>query len=103
MIHFDVWPRPVRHRSCFIADGEIEMRRYLAALALSGALLLPAGLRADHKERDRYYHRESKDWHAWNERESKAYKEYLKAERKLEKEWRKANRREQENYWRWRH
>ena len=79
------------------------MRRYWTALLLGSILLVPAGLRADHKERARYYHRDGRDWHEWNERESKAYKEYLKAERKREKEWRKANRREQSDYWRWRH
>ena len=82
------------------------MYRYLSAFLLSGALLLPVAVVADdHRDEHnkRYYDKEAKDYHEWNEREAKAYRKYLEENHKQYHDWAKARREEQEDYWRWRH
>lgn len=88
------------------------MRTLLATLltagALAGALLVPATtLRAEERRSDdhRYYDRDRRDWHAWNEAEARAHHRYWE-ERYRGREYRDYNRVnavEQRNYWRWRH
>jgi len=58
------------------------MHRYLSALVLSAALLTPVAVSAakdddDHHRVKRYYDRDNRDWHEWNEREDSAYRRYL--------------------------
>ena len=76
------------------------MRRIFGGLLLSVALMAPLAMQAE----QRYYDRDRKDYHEWNEGERKAYKHWLEAERKAKyHDWKKANKREREEYWRWRH
>ncbi len=77
------------------------MNRYLSALVLGAALLASAPAKAD--EPRRYYDRDHKDYHEWNEGEERAYRRYLEERHRAYHEWSKANRREQREYWRWRH
>ena len=86
------------------------MRRYITLVLLT--LTLGAGVPAmqadDHRDRDRdraprYYDRDRRDWHEWNENEERAYRYYLQQQHLREMEWRRANRRRQMEYWRWRH
>lgn len=81
------------------------MRRYMSALLLSAALLapvvVPVPLKADPPHR--YYDRDRRDWHEWNEREDHAYRRYLEERRLKYHEWARAKRAEQRAYWRWRH
>lgn len=84
------------------------MRRILAASVLSGMLLAPLALQVradDHHDRDhRYYDRDGRDYHEWNEAEARAYRHWLVEERHREyHDWNRASRREQREYWRWRH
>jgi hypothetical protein len=83
------------------------MRRYITLALLTVALGVPA-LKADDHERDRvkvqrYYDRDHRDWHDWNDNEGRAYRYYLQQQKLREIEWRRANRRQQLEYWRWRH
>ena len=58
-----------------------------------------------HRKVRRYYDREHKDYHEWNEAENAAYRHWLMEERH-EHEYRDLNRlkrAEQSEYWRWRH
>jgi len=84
------------------------MHRILSTLLLGAALAAPVAIRADdeHHEREkarRYYDRNAKDWHEWNEREERAYRRYLEENRLREDRWERANAARQRAYWRWRH
>src|SRR6266536_5248829 len=84
------------------------MNRYLTAFLLTAALAVPMTARADDRHDDhhankRYYDRQAKDWHEWNENETRAYRRYLEERHRTYHEWEKAKRLEQEDYWRWRH
>jgi hypothetical protein len=77
------------------------MKRFAAILLLGGSMLLPATFAKDH----RYYDRDSKDWHVWNNNEDRAYRHWLTEERH-EQRYRAYNRlkhEQQAEYWRWRH
>src|ERR1700716_1123008 len=83
------------------------MFRFFGALLLGTALMAPIAVKADDHDRDehhrRYYDRDHRDWHEWNEREDRAYRPYWQDQNREYREWNKANRREQKEYWRWRH
>jgi hypothetical protein len=60
----------------------------------------------DHHDRDkvqRYYDKDRRDWHEWNDSEARAYRYYLEHQHIKEVEWRRMNHRQQLEYWRWRH
>ena len=80
------------------------MHRYLSTALLSAALLMPTVVRADEHPR-RYYDRDRRDWHEWNEREEQAYRHYLQERNReyREHQWERARREQQREYWRWRH
>jgi|ERR1035438_9115641 hypothetical protein len=87
-----------------------QMRNCLTALLVSCALLVPAqGLAQYHEDRDhrdregRYYDREHRDYHEWNDRESRAWHRYWEERRRREIAWERANERQRRAYWRWRH
>lgn len=82
------------------------MRHYISVLFLGVTLLLPAAIRADddHHEKDhRYYDREGKDYHEWNEQEERAYRHYLEERHEQYHAWNKLKREQQREYWKWRH
>ena len=61
------------------------MRRYLGSLLLGAALCAPVVMYAQDEHHDkRYYDREKKDYHEWNEREEHAYRHWLQEERHRE-------------------
>jgi hypothetical protein len=79
------------------------MKRLVAVLLLSASLFAPAiGLAEEHR---RYYDRERRDWHEWNENENRAYRHWLMEERRERRyrEYRRLRARQQREYWRWRH
>lgn len=78
------------------------MKRFFGSLVLAGVLLAPAAVFGENR---RYYDRERRDYHEWNEGENRAYRHWLMEERR-ERQYRayarlKAER--QREYWRWRH
>jgi hypothetical protein len=79
------------------------MKQFATLVLASGLLWQPiSGLAAEH---DRYYDRDRRDWHQWNENEERAYRHWLMEERR-EREYRAYNRlraERQREYWRWRH
>lgn len=77
------------------------MTRYVSALALGAALFGSYVVQADDSRR--YYDRDHKDYHEWNEREDRAYRRFLEEKHRAYHEWSKAKRREQQEYWHWRH
>uniref|UniRef100_Q028B7 Uncharacterized protein n=1 Tax=Solibacter usitatus (strain Ellin6076) TaxID=234267 RepID=Q028B7_SOLUE len=79
------------------------MRRYLTTLLLGAAMCAPVVMQAEEHPK-RYYDRDRRDYHEWNERENRAYRHWLEAERhSVYHPWAKARRDEQRAYWRWRH
>ena len=46
------------------------MKNYLSALLLGTALLTPLVINADEHHERRYYDKDHKDYHEWNERKS---------------------------------
>jgi hypothetical protein len=78
------------------------MRSFLIALTLGSALVTPMTVRADDHPK-RYYDRNQKDWHEWNDSEDRAFRRYLEEQHRAYHGWDKANRKEQDSYWKWRH
>jgi hypothetical protein len=84
------------------------MYRYLSGLILGVALLAPVALRADdddhRRERvRRYYDRDARDYHEWNDNESRAHRRYLQEQHREYREFHRSSREQQREYWRWRH
>ena len=80
------------------------MRRYLSALMLGAFLTAaPVAIMADDHHDKRYYDRDRRDYHAWNEGEQRAYRHYLEERREAYRDWARANARQRAEYWRWRH
>jgi hypothetical protein len=78
------------------------MRRYLHTILLGAALIATLGLRADDHPK-RYYDREHKDYHEWNDREQQSYQRYRDEKHIGNHEWQRAPKPEQRDYWKWRH
>lgn len=71
---------------------------------LSGVLMAPvATMRADDHHDKRYYDRDQKDYHEWNEREDKAYRHWLEEQHRSYRSLDKENAKAQQEYWKWRH
>jgi type III secretory pathway component EscR len=83
---------------------QLTMKRYLSAFLLSTALLVPQIVKGDddHHQK-RYYDRDARDWHEWNEREDRAYRRFLEERHREYRHFAKASRRERQEYWKWRH
>jgi type III secretory pathway component EscR len=77
------------------------MRKLIGGLFLSAALLVPVAMQA---KEHRYYDREHKDHHEWNDGENRAYNRYLE-ERKEDRrrDFNRENQQRQRAYWQWRH
>jgi hypothetical protein len=74
-------PKPTAHDLFIPVNGGHDMHRFLVVggLLLSASLIAPVAVRADddhHRER-RYYDREHRDYHVWNDHEDRAYRVYL--------------------------
>jgi hypothetical protein len=79
------------------------MHRFMSAFLLSIALMSPVAMRADEHHYKRYYDRDHRDWHEWNEREDRAYHRYWEERHERQLEWARLRRERQREYWRWRH
>ncbi len=84
--------------------------RILAGFALAAAMLVPAVVRADdhpynkrYYDNRRYYDRDGRDYHIWNQGEDRAYRFYLNDQHRPYREWRAVKSRDQVEYFRWRH
>jgi hypothetical protein len=84
--------------------------KYLSFLFLTAALTASVApkaiaaqevvVRVDHP---RYYDRNHRDYHEWNDREDRSYRVYLGEHHRDYREFHRNSRREQSNYWNWRH
>ncbi len=101
-----------------------RMQWYLGSVLLVAILLVPWGIRAatlqqdgfqsyklaladeDKRERNekRYYDRDRKEYHTWDQHEDSAYRRWMKEERhKSYRPFAKLSAKEQSEYWKWRH
>jgi hypothetical protein len=51
----------------------------------------------------RYYDRNHRDYHEWNDNEDRSYRVYLGERHRDYREFRLTTRRQQSDYWNWRH
>jgi hypothetical protein len=83
------------------------MFRYLSALVLGAAMFASVSMKADDDHRRervrRYYDRDRRDYHEWNDGENQAYRRYLQEQRRDYRDFNRVNRDQQREYWRWRH
>jgi len=86
--------------------------RYLCSLSLAAALLAPVASVAKAATQDdrrydndqvRYYDRDHRDYHSWDDREDRAYRRYLAAKHRSYRKFKRANTRVHRDYWNWRH
>jgi len=99
----------------------MKVKRYFGLIFLGAVLVLPvtphAGWlsaasnfqsdRHDDRDRDRkvqkYYDREHKDYHLWDDHERRAYRHWLEERREAARDFAKLQRKEQKENWKWRH
>ncbi len=83
------------------------MRKLFLAILLGAGMIatVPTALRADDNHAaKRYYDKEHKDYHEWNDNEGKAYRHWVTEEKHQPyRDFHKAKRNDQADYWRWRH
>jgi hypothetical protein len=80
------------------------MHRFLlSTLLLSSVLITPVALRAEDSHDRRYYDREGKDYHTWNNQEDRAYRVYLGEQHREYREFPRVKVTQQREYFRWRH
>lgn len=81
-----------------------RMHRYISAVFLTAALTTPVAVLAFPAPQDgRYYDRNHKDYHHWDDHENQSWHKFLGENHRKEHEFAKANRKEQSEYWSWRH
>jgi hypothetical protein len=91
-----------------IASEDYNMNRFLllSALVLGTTMMIgPVVARADdanHNEK-RYYDRNGKDYHAWNNNEDRAYRSYLQEQHQDYRDFNRMKRPQQQQYFTWRH
>jgi len=83
------------------------MKRFLAfgGLLLSAALIAPLAVRADDRDHrvTRYYDRDARDYHQWDDHEDRAYRVYLQGQHREYRDFSRERREHQRLYFRWRH
>lgn len=81
------------------------MHRFLilSGFLVGAALLAPMAVRADDHHDRRYYDREYRDYHQWNNQEDRAYRAYLDQQHRNYREFHRVRRNEQTHYFHWRH
>ena len=81
------------------------MRRFLILTAFfaGAALLAPVAVRADDRPDRRYYDRDGRDYHTWDDHEDRAYRVYLGEQHRDYREFHRVRPVQQREYFRWRH
>ena len=84
------------------------MHRYLTVLFVSAALAGSVAAKADDdhhasSQTQRYYDKDARDYHEWNQNENQVYHQYVTENHKRDREFAKTSRREKQDYYKWRH
>ncbi|MBV8818194.1 MAG: hypothetical protein JO022_07535 [Acidobacteriaceae bacterium] len=77
-------------------------RRDFTRSVAAAMFAVPLALLAD-DDRRRYYDKDRKDYHEWNEHEDRAYRHWLEEQHRKYVEWNRTSAAQQREYWRWRH
>jgi hypothetical protein len=78
----------------------------LGVVLLSPAAALQAQDRNEHQttnDQPRYYDRQGKDWHTWDQKESQSYERYRQENHLKDREFKKIPKKQQDQYFRWQH
>lgn len=80
------------------------MKRFLilGGFLLGAAFLAPVASADDHHDK-RYYDRNVRDYHVYNNQEDRAYRVYLGEQHRDYREFHKMKRNDQQHYFKWRH
>ena len=83
------------------------MKRFLilGALLMVGSFIAPVAVKADddhHRER-RYYDRDGRDYHTWNDQEDREYRQYLVERHRRYVVFTRARAPQRREYFKWRH
>ena len=91
-------------------DDVLRANKYLGFVFLTAALAVPAVTtaaaaqeRSGEGEHTRYYDRNHRDYHEWNDREDRSFRVYLGERHREYHEFRLESPRRQRAYWGWRH
>jgi hypothetical protein len=79
---------------------------FLSSLFLSAVLVAPMALIANAAPQGvtlRFYDRDHRDYHNWDDREGRYYSDYRVEHPRYAVSFSKTNRRQQREYWKWRH
>jgi hypothetical protein len=81
------------------------MHRFLILTALfAGATFIaPVAIMADDHHEKRYYDRDNRDYHAWNDQEDRAYRVYLGEQHRDYRQFNREKAARQREYFKWRH
>ena len=80
------------------------MNRFFSALIVGAFLITPVAMQArDDDHAKKYYDRDHKDYHQWNDSENTQYHHFLEEKHRKDHDWNKSNKKEQQEYWNWRH
>jgi hypothetical protein len=86
--------------ACRILSFAFLTAALTAPMATRTSAAQEASVRVDHP---RYYDRNHRDYHEWNDREDRSYRVYLGERHRDYREFHRNNNRQQRNYWNWRH
>jgi hypothetical protein len=84
-------------------DSTMHRFLFLSALFFGATLITPMAVKADDHHEKRYYDREGRDYHTWNNQEDRAYRLYLGEQHRDYREFRRTKAPEQRQYFKWRH
>lgn len=82
--------------------------RYIASLFLTAALVAPVAIMAAPAPQEanvqlRFYDKQHKDYHNWDDNENRAWGQYLTQNHRNSHQFSKASKRERSKYWNYRH
>jgi hypothetical protein len=99
----------IQHRNQIRIVEEIKMRRkglLLSAVLLIPGLICPLAMTANAASQGvsiRFYDRDHKDYHNWDDNENRRYEEFRRDHPKYSVKFSKTSRAQQREYWKWRH
>lgn len=81
------------------------MKRFLVLTAFFAGctLIAPVAMKADDHQEKRYYDRDGRDYHMWDDHEDRAYRVYLGEQHRNYREFGRVKASQQRQYFRWRH
>jgi len=75
----------------------------LSAFFAGATLMTPVTVKADDHRDKRYYDRDGRDYHTWDDHEDRAYRLYLGEQHRDYREFHRVKPVQQQEYFRWRH